>query len=808
MEKLVQDVRYALRMMRKSPGFIAAAIVTLALGIGANSAIFSVVNGVLLRPLPYPDSDRLVWFWEMQPHLDQAPFSGADFLDYQSQNHTFEEIAAIRSIGFTWTGHGAAKLVRGGIVTPSFFPMLGVQPLLGRTLVDSDGAIGARRVAVLDYDFWQNEFGGDTHVLGSTMVLEGQPATIVGVLPESFKSPSDARFWINPKEVAPELFPNSTANVRTNRAMHYLNVLGKLKPGVKLSTAQADMDAISTNLQKLYTSNVGHHVKLTGYREHVSGDMRQPLVVIFCVVGTVLLIACANVANLMLSRSAARQREVAVRRALGASASRIARQLLTESAILGVAGGAAGLGLAYGILRWFATAGKGILPRVSEIHADGRVIAFTLAAAIGSSILFGLAPVVQTMRVSLLEPLRGAGRGGSTGTRQRLMHNALVAAEIAMSLVLLVAAGLLTRSFARLLSVRPGFNPDRLATMRMNFTGPKYAKGPAERQLWDALEPRLAALPGVESVAIGNDLPLEGQDTTTGADQIEGRPALQPGEQFLIGVHAVNDNYFRAMGISLLRGREFNAGDTEKSRPVVILNQKAAEEFWPGQDPIGKHVQIMADKPSEVVGIVANVLHNGLAEGPSMDSYAPIDQVSWLTFAVAIRTRLDSETIAAAVREEVAKLDPELPVFRVRPMSQVEAETMAPRRLTLDLVGAFAVLALLLATVGIYGVMSYAVTQRNREIGIRMALGAARRDVLRMVLGQGMRLAVIGAAVGLAIAFAAVRLMSGLLFGIKASDPATFASVTLVLGAVAAVACWIPARRATRVDPLVALRYE
>jgi len=808
MENFLQDVKFALRVMRKSPGFMAAAILTLALGIGANSAIFSIVNGVLLRPLPYTQPDRLVWFWEIQPHLERAPFSGADFIDYRSQNHTFEQVEAMRSIGLTWTGHGTAKLVRGGIVTPNFLSMLGVQPQLGRAFVESDGAIGAPRVVVLDYDFWQSEFGGDAGAVGSTMVLEGQTATIVGVLPESFKSPSDSQFWLNPKEVAPEVFPNSGVNARTNRGMHYMSVLGRLKPAVTLSTAQADMDAISANLQKQFTSNVGHRVKLISLGEYYSGDKREALLVIFFVVGAVLLIACGNVANLMLSKAAARQREIAVRRALGAGMGRVARQLLTESAVLGIAGGVLGLALAYGLVKWVATAGRDFLPRMADVHPDWRVILFTFLAALASSTLFGIAPVFQTSRVPLLEPLRGGGRSGSAGKRQRLAHDALIAAEIAMSLILLVAAGLLTRSFLRLLEVRPGFSPDRLLTMRISFTGTKYARGTAERQLLAALEPKLKALPGVESVAIGNDLPLEGQDTTTGADQIEGRAALKPGEQFLTGVHVVNNDYFHAMGISILRGREFNAGDTDKSHPVVILNQKAAEEFWPGQDPIGKHVRIMAEAPSEVVGVVANVLHNGLADQPSIDSYSPIAQISWLTFAPAIRTRLDSATMVAAVRDEVAKLDPDLPIYRVRLFSEVEMETTSPQRLTLDLVGAFSVLALVLATIGIYGVMSYAVAQRSREIGIRMALGAARSDVLRMVLGEGMRVAAIGGAAGLAIAFAAMRLMSGLLFGIKASDPVTFAGVTLLLGAVAALACWIPAQRATRVDPLVALRYE
>jgi putative ABC transport system permease protein len=367
---------------------------------------------------------------------------------------------------------------------------------------------------------------------------------------------------------------------------------------------------------------------------------------------------------------------------------------------------------------------------------------------------------------------------------------------------------LLTRSFVRLLEVKPGFRTENLATMSISFTGPKYAKGSAERQVLEALEPRIAALPGVEGVAIANDLPLQGQDTTTGADQIEGRPAMKPGEEYLVGVHIVNNNYFHAMAVPLLRGRMFNESDTDKSHPVVILNQKAAEEFWPGQDPVGKHVRIMASEPSEVVGVVGNILHNGAVQGPSSDSYAPISQLSWLIFSPAIRTRVDAETIATEVRSELGKLDPDLPVYEVRTMSQVAAETTTAQRMTLNLVGAFAVLALLLATIGIYGVMSYAVTQRGREIGIRMALGAARGDVLRMVLGQGMRVATVGAAAGIAIAFAAVRLMSGLLFGIKASDPLTFVGVTLLLGAVAAAACWIPARRAARVDPLVALRYE
>ena len=812
MTNFLQDIQFGFRMLLKSRGLAAIAIFALALGIGANTAIFSVVNTVLLRALPYPQPDQLVWFWESQPNLEQAPFSAADFLDYQAQNQSFQQVATIRRLSFNLTGQGAAERIPGMVATPNVFSLLGVHPILGRDFLPEEGAFGAPRRALLTFGLWQSHFAGDRAVVGRSLTLDNQPVQIIGVLPANFRyGGTDVLLWVNPVNVVPEVFstfPDWERNIRNNRETHYLSIVGRLKPGVALSQAQSDINTIVARLHQQYPVTTGHNVRLIPLRELSAGPVRQTLVILLGVVGLVLLIACANVANLLLSRAVTRRREIAIRTALGAGRLRIVRQLLTESMLLSLVGGVLGLALAWGLVRLLVAASPEQLPRVQEIALDLRVLLFTFGVSLLTGLLFGLAPALAATRHSLGHFLKEAGRGGAEGLAHNRLRGVLVVTEVAFSLVLLVCAGLLGRSFVRMLEVNPGFRPDHMVTMWMNFTSANYAPKGRPTQFLEQLIPRAAALPGVEGVAISNDLPLEGDDTTTGLSDVEGRAPFPRGQQPLVGVHAVNPGYFRSMGIPQLRGREFSASDNANSTPVVIINQKLAETLWPAQDALGKHFHLMGDKQSEVVGVVGNVLHNGLGESVSLESYLAFPQNPWSYVGLAVRTHGDPGAVYGAVRSLVEQIDPELPVHDMRPMEQVVAETMASRRLTLWLVGAFAALAFVLASVGIYGVMSYAVTERVHEIGVRMALGAQRRDVLRLVVGHGMRHAAIGLLLGSVAAFLAARAMTTLLFGIRPGDPLTYIGIALVLALAALVACYIPARRATSVDPMVALRYE
>jgi predicted permease len=812
MMNLRQDIQFGFRTLLKCRGLAAIAIFALALGIGANTAIFSVVNTVLLRALSYPQPDQLVWFWESQPNLEQGPFSAADFLDYQAQNRSFQQIATIRRLSFNLTGQAAPERVPGMVATPNVFSLLGVHPVLGRDFVPEEGVFGAPRRALLSYGFWQSHFAGDRTVIGRPITLDNQPVEIIGVLPAGFRyGGTDVLLWVNPVNVVPEVFstfPDWERNIRNNRETHYLSIVGRLKSGVTLPQAQSDINTIVARLHQQYPVTTSHNVRLIPLRELSAGPVRQTLVVLLAVVGAVLLIACANVANLLLSRAVARRREIAIRTALGASRLRIVRQLLTESMLLSFVGGALGLALAWGLVRLLVAASPQELPRVQEITLDLRVLLFTLGVSLLTGLLFGLAPALAATRHSLGHFLKEAGRGGAEGLAHNRLRGVLVVTEVAFSLVLLVCAGLLGRSFVRILEVNPGFRPDHVVTMWMNFTSANYAPKGRRRQFLEQLLPRAAALPGVEGVAISNDLPIEGDDTTTGVSDVEGRAPFPRGQQPLVGVHTVNPGYFRSMGIPQLRGREFSASDNADSTPALIINQKLAETLWPGQDALGKHFKLLDDKPSEVVGVVGNVLHNGPGESVSLESYLAFPQNPWSYVALAVRTHGDPGAVYGAVRSLVAQIDPQLPVHDMRPMEQVVTETMASRRRTLWLVGALAALALVLASVGIYGVMSYAVTERVHEIGVRMALGAQRRDVLRLVVGHGMRHAAIGLLLGSVAAFFAARAMTTLLFDIRPGDPLTYIGIAVVLALAALAACYIPARRATAVDPMVALRYE
>ncbi|HXT23398.1 MAG TPA: ABC transporter permease [Candidatus Eisenbacteria bacterium] len=808
---ILQDVRFGLRMLFHSRGLTFVAIVALALGIGANTAIFSVVNAVLVRPLPYPEPNELVWFWESQPHLSEAPFSAADFLDFQSQNSSFSEVAAVHRLSFNLTGLGPAERIPAMVASTPVFSLLGVQPILGRAFLPAEGTFGAPRVALLTYGFWQSHFGGDRAAVGKTITLDNQSVQIIGVLPASFRYGNGIQLWVNPVNIVPEIFSafaDWERKLSTDRENHYLNIIGRLKPGVPLSQAQADISGIMDRIRQQHSEATGHAAQLIPFSELFTGPVRQTLLVLLGVVALVLLIACANVANLLLARSVGRRREIAVRSALGAGRFRIVSQLLTESTLLSLSGGALGLALAAVLLHFLVAASPRDLPRVQEVSLDLRVLGFTLSVSLLTGLVFGLAPSLAAGRQSLGEFLKEGSRGSTGGVAHNRLRSLLVVGEVALSIVLLVASGLLIRSFVEILHVKPGFNSDHIITMWMNFTSVRYSENVRSTQLLDQLLPRIAALPGVEGVAISNDLPLEGDDTTTGIAAAEGRPPFERAQRPIVGVHTVSPSYFRSMGIPLLRGRELAVSDTAKSNPVVIINQKLAEDTWPRQDPLGRHITILGDKQLEVVGIVGNVLHNGLSEPVQAESYMAFSQNPSSYVGLAIRSRGDHGALFSAVRSIVAELDPELPVHDMRPMERVVAETLATRRLTLWLVGAFGALALMLSSVGIYGVMSYAVTERAHEIGVRTALGAQREDIFRLFVGSGMRLAGIGLVIGAAAAFLAARTMTSLLFGVSASDPVTYLVIATLLALAAFAACYVPARRALAVDPIVALRCD
>jgi putative ABC transport system permease protein len=645
MRDLLQDLQFGIRTLLRSRGIAAIAIATLALGIGANTAVFSVVDTVLVRPLPYREPNQLVWFLESPP--------AANFLDFQSQNKSFSQMAALRRLSFNLTSRGPAERIAGMVASPNVFSVFGVQPILGRAFIESEGIFGASRVALLTYGFWQSHFGGDANVVGQNIVLDSRPVKIVGVLSANFRYGRDIQVWVNPVNIVPEVF-NATADwerkLSTDREVHYLNIIGRMKPDVLLPQAQADISSIMDRIHQQYPVTTGQTVRLIPLRELSASPIRQTLLLLSGVVGLVLLIACANIANLLLARAIGRRRELAVRTALGASRLRIVRQLLTESMLLAFAGGLAGIALAWSLVRLLVAASPRDLPRVGEISVDPGVLAFTLGISILTGLLFGLAPALAATRQNPGAFLKEGGRGSTSGLAHNRLRGFLVVGEVALSLVLLVSAGLLVRSFIRLLQVAPGFNPDRMVTMWMNFTSAAYSEKGRSTRLLEELLPRVAALPGVESVAISNDLPLEGDDTTTGVATVDGRQMFERGHQPLMGVHAVSPGYFRAMGIRLLRGRELSASDTANSHSVAVINQKLADLAWPGQDPIGKHFDTLGDKASEVVGVVDNVLHNGLTETPAPESYIVFAQNPWSYVALAVRTHDHPSAVYAEVR--------------------------------------------------------------------------------------------------------------------------------------------------------------
>jgi putative ABC transport system permease protein len=813
MESLWQDMRYGVRMLLKRPGFTLVAVLALALGIGANSAIFSVVNAVLLRPLPFEDPERLVMVWERRPrqNRDAVPASPADFIDWQQQNQVFERMTAHMTRAFNLTGAGEPEQIIGQLVTPDFFNVLGVKAALGRTLLPEVDKPGGERAVVLSHALWQRRFGGDRNLVGQSIRLNDESFTVVGIMPPEFQYPeANSEMWAASRGVAPETTLPGNPDPATIRSLHYLNVLARLKPGVTRAQAQAEMETISSRLESQYPdANTGHTTRVVSLHEQLVGDVRAALLVLLGAVGFVLLIACANVANLLLARATARQKEMSIRTALGAGRLRLIRQMLTESLLLSLAGGAVGLMLALWGVDLLVALSPEDLPRLKEVGLDGRVVGFTLAVSVLTGMIFGLAPALQVSKQDLGVALKESGRSSTGGFGRRRTRNLLVVSEVALALVLLIGAGLMVRSFWRLQGVDPGFNPQNVLTMELSLSASKYAKEEQMADFYKQVIGRIETLPGVESVGATWMLPLSGQDAGSGLE-VEGRPAASPGEGTRSAFSSITPRYFRTMEIPLIRGRDFTDQDTATAPGVVIINESFARRFFPGEDPLGRRLRRGApDSPwLTVVGIVGDVKHTSLTDEPRTEMYLAALQTPFPFMNVVVRTASDPTSLMAAIRQEVWAVDRDQPVASVDTMQHLVANSVAGARFNTLLFGVFATVAMILSAVGIYGIMAYSVIQRTQEIGIRMALGAGRHDIIRMVVGQGMTLALVGVVIGLLAAFALTRVMSSLLYGVTATDPLTFAGVSLGLTVVALVACYIPARRATKVDPMVALRYE
>ena len=809
MESFIQDLRFGVRMLVKNPGFTWIAVLTLALGIGANTAIFSVVNTVLLRPLPYKDAEQLVAVWEVQTKANQSLFSPAEFLDYQTQNQSFTEMAAYRFMPFTLTGEGEPEQIDGLIVSANFFSLLGVPAERGRIFQTDDGRAGATRVAVISHDFWQQRFGGDPNAIGKALTVNGEPVTLVGVMPRGFQDTSQSnerQIWLNPHNVVPDWAPNSPVDVLSIRNTGFLRVIARLKPNVSLQQAQTDVDAIAARLQQQYPRPAGHGARVVSLHEQTVGNVRPTLLILLGAVSLVLLIACANVTSLMLSRATERYKEMAIRSALGASRWRIVRQLLLESLLLALLGGVGGLLFGYWSLQLIVAWGMSEIPRLSEMGLDYRVFIFTLAVSVLTGLVFGLAPTLGAAKPDLTSALKEGSRSATAG-RNRL-RQMLVIAEVALALVVLIGAGLLLSSFSRLLAVKPGFNPQHLLTMRILLNNQRYSKSTDKKRFVSELNAQLETIPGVESVGIGDDLPIAGTDSSTTL-KVQDQPATSTDALVSVGLHVINPHYFDALGTQLLKGRFFTEHDAADAPSVFIINETLARRVWPNEDPLGKRVRYnSADPWGEVVGVVEDVKFDGLHLASTPHLFEPYQQNAWSFLVVTIRSPFDQNTLLAAVQREVKKLDPNLPVSNVRMMEDVVAQSLATRRFVLLLFGLFAGLALLLATVGIYGVLTASVSQRTRELGIRMALGATARDVGRLIVGQGLKLVLSGIVIGVVSALALQRVIGKLLFGISPTDPLTFTVIAFLLIGVALLACWIPARRATKVDPLTALRSE
>lgn len=812
MESLIKDVRYALRLFRKRPGFSAVALVTLALGIGANSAIFSVVNAIVLRPLPYRNSkDLIVLRGNLnRPGLEAIEMSAPEFTDIKTQSSSFEQVAAFDDEGFNLTGGDRPERIWGARVSANLFPALSVAPQLGRIFSDSEDQFQHDSVIIISDSLWHRRFGGDSFILNQPIRLDGETVTIAGVMPASFHFPDkETEIW-RPLPFDPDLLTEN------NRGSHFLNVIARLKSGVTAEQAQADVTAIAARLslehKNVYPRGFGASVR--SLHDDMVGDLRKALLILLGAVGLVLAVACANVAHLLLANAAARYREIAVRTALGASRTRVIRQFLTESIVLSVSGGVLGLALAIWGVRLLVALIPKDTPRLEEISLDYRVVFFTLGISLVTGLIFGLVPAFQSSKPELNETLKEGGRGGAEGRRRLQLRNFLAVSEVALALVLLIGAGLLIKSFRRLQEVRPGFEPSQLFTMRVALTNSKYSDFQKSRAFFEQLFDRFKARSEIQSVGAINSLPFGGGGGDRGFT-IEDQPIAvgepHPDEQ----IRFISAGYFNAMAIPMLRGRDFTFRDLPDTPQVAVINQAMAKKYWPNQEPMGKRLSFSQRSPKwyEVVGVVGNVKHRSLDLEDKPEIYLSFLQPLFVDsnippMYVVTRTTVDPMSISNVVRSEVAALDPDQPVANMLKMDQRISDSVAARRFNVFLLGLFAGLALTLSAVGIYGIMAFSVSQRTHEIGVRMALGARQRDVMTMVLKSGLGLTLVGISIGLLISYVATRLMSSLLFEVSATDPTTFLIDSVLLALIGFVACYIPAHRATRVDPLVALRYE
>jgi len=809
MRTLLQDLRYGARMLWKNPGFTLIAVITLSLGIGANTAIFSVIDALMLRPLPFREPDNLFQVWEtdVKRGYNEMDASYPNFADWRDQNQVFEQIAIYSGGTYNLAGAAEPERIQGAIVSPAFFPLLGVKPALGRVFLPEEDHPNKVFSVVMSERLWRRRFNSDPQIIGRTISLDTESFTVVGVVPniaDLAGLPNDTDLWI----------PISHSYGFDNRRGHGYLVMARLKQGVTRAQAQADMDRIAGSLAiRLPDSNTGHSVKLVPLQEQIVGDYKLALLALLGAVLFVLLIASTNVANMLLARAAGRQKEISIRNALGAGRFRLIRQLLAESLLLAALGGAAGLLLAVWGVYLLVAFGPAGLPRAGEVAVDMRALGFTFAVSLLTGIIFGLAPALQASRPDLNETLKEGMRGATGSAGHRRMRSLLVVSEIALSLVLLVGAGLLMRSFLKLQAVAPGFNPNNMLTMRVSLEGPNYENDESRIAFYDQLLDNIKALPGVQSVGARYHIPLVPDDNYANLSfAIEGRLS-EPANRPTAFYNTVSPDLFRTMEIPVSKGRPFNEHDDQKAQRVIIINETLARRYFPGEDPIGKRMTLEDENPKEedwatIVGVVKDTKPLALDGKPAPEMYMPFAQQPARSMALMIRTTSKPESVAAAVRRNVQALDRNQLAYGLRTFEGVMSEAVAAPRFRASLLGVFAAVALILAMVGVYGVMSYAVTQRTREIGIRMALGAEPRDALKMVMRQGAKLAVAGVAIGLGGAAALTWLIEGLLFKVRAADPATFVAAPLLLAGVALLACYLPARRATKVDPIVALRCE
>ena len=821
MENLLQDLRFGTRMLLKHPGFTAIAVLSLAIGIGANSAIFSVVNALMLRPLPYANADRLTILWSRSPglNIDQDWFSPGQYLDVKSENTVFDQTAVSIGGSYNLTGQGGPEHVDAARVSSSFFPLIGTGPILGRVFQPEDDLPGRGMTAVLSHGFWQRRFGSDPGVIGKSLNLSGNNVEIIGVLPVGFELTRQVMPTVNAIERADIFLPLPLSEAaRANRANEDFNILARLKPGISLTEAQADMDLIAARMRQQYPANYpptgGLTISVVPLRKQVVGETDFIALVLFGAVGLVLLIACANVANLLLSHAAIRGRESAIRTAVGASRYRLIRQLLTESVLLGVLGGVVGVIVAVLAIRGLKAFGPANLPRLAEIGIDIRVLGFTFVVTLLTGIIFGLAPALRASRIDLNEALKEGGRtatGSSSRVRGRrhLTSKLLVISEVALSLVLLLGAGLLIRSYQRIGNARLGFDAKNVLAMRLSLPAAKYATPESVATFYHLVNEKVQSVPGVEAVGTTYSLPMSSVAFAWEPIAVEGYVPKAAHETIISNVRIVSPGYFPAMRVRLVEGRYFTEQDKRGELETAIVDEAFAAKFWPGQSPIGRKLKRGSSETwRTVVGVISDAKEYSSEKEPPITVYYPAFQLNPRSMYLVARTSTDPLEASNPITRAIQQVDPEMPVFDVNSMEDRLYDFLAPQRFSMTLLGAFAVIALVLASIGIYGVMANSVSHRTHEIGIRMALGARPRDVLGLVIRQGMTLVIIGTAIGILAAIGTSRVVRSLLYGVTATDPTTLVAVAVILALVALVACYLPAKRAAKVDPMVALRTE